>query len=137
MNVDKWTRCGHCVNWALDGSCDCIIVQVGFWIEIPFQMRLCPIFFKIMDPGKWGTTVWYQVTRYPHAFRGLIGDQRIHEFWGIRASYQSLGIRLGRITAWYHSVIPAWYQSLGMQLPRLDGHGFRLLHSLCISCFVP
>ena len=58
MNGDKWARCDQfllinrlgAVNvlyWAPDGSCDCIIVQVGFWIELPIQMRLFPIFVKL------------------------------------------------------------------------------------------
>ena len=58
MNVDKWTRCGHfllinglgsviVLYWAPDGSCDCIIIQFGFWIELPVQRRLCPIFVKL------------------------------------------------------------------------------------------
>ena len=32
-------------------------VQVGLWIEFPVQRRLCPIFGKIIDPGKWDITV--------------------------------------------------------------------------------
>ena len=58
MNVDKWARCGKfllingpneviVLDWASDGSCDCIIVLVGFWIELPVQIRLCPIFVKL------------------------------------------------------------------------------------------
>ena len=58
MNVDKWARCGQfllikgpsaviVLYWASYGSCDYIIVQVGFWIEIPIQRRLCLIFFKL------------------------------------------------------------------------------------------
>ena len=31
--------------WASDGLCDCIIVHVRFWIELPIQRRLNPIFF--------------------------------------------------------------------------------------------
>ena len=61
MHVDKWAKCGQflLVNgsgavivlyWALDGSCDCIVVQVGFWIELPIQRRLCPIFVKLWIP---------------------------------------------------------------------------------------
>ena len=41
MNVDKWARCGQfllisgpdaviVLYWALDRSCDCIVVQVAF-----------------------------------------------------------------------------------------------------------
>ena len=44
MNVDKWT---DAVNMFLDESCDCIVVHVGFWIELFVQRRLCSIFFKL------------------------------------------------------------------------------------------
>ena len=58
MNVDKWARCGQFLlkngpgvvivsYWASDGSCDCIIVQVGLWIELSIQRRLCPIFVEL------------------------------------------------------------------------------------------
>ena len=61
MNVDKWVRCGQflLINGpdtvielyrAPDGSCDCIIVHVGFWIELPIQRRLCLIFVKLWIP---------------------------------------------------------------------------------------
>ena len=61
MNVDKWARCGQflvinrpgmviVIYWASDGSCDCIIIQVEFWIELLVQRRLCPIFFKLWIP---------------------------------------------------------------------------------------
>ena len=61
MNVDKWARCSPflLINgpdavielyWALDGSCDCIIIQVGFWIELLIQRRLHPIFVKLWIP---------------------------------------------------------------------------------------
>ena len=56
MNVDKWAWCGQfllinepdeviVLYWAPDGSCDCLIVQVGFWTKVPVQRRLCLIFF--------------------------------------------------------------------------------------------
>ena len=32
-----------------------------------------PDFCVNMDLDKWDTTVWYQVTRNPHEFRGLTG----------------------------------------------------------------
>ena len=61
MNVDKLARCDQfllinglsaviVLYWALDGSCDCIIVQVGFWIELLVQRRLCLIFVKLWIP---------------------------------------------------------------------------------------
>ena len=61
MNVDKWAWCGQfslinrpgvvmVLYWALNRSCDSIIVQVGFWIELLVQRRLCPIFVKLWIP---------------------------------------------------------------------------------------
>ena len=58
MNVDKCTQCGHfllinepgavfVLYWVSYGSCDCIIIQVVFWIELPVQMRLFFIFVKL------------------------------------------------------------------------------------------
>ena len=45
MNLNKWARYGHfllinglgaviVLYWAPDGSCDCIVVHVGFWIKL-------------------------------------------------------------------------------------------------------
>ena len=39
---------------------------------------------------------WRRVTRRPLVFRGLTGSQRTPGFWGITAWYQSLGIRIPR-----------------------------------------
>ena len=36
--------------WAPNGSCDLIVVQVGFWIELLVQRRLCTIFVKLWIP---------------------------------------------------------------------------------------
>ena len=58
MNLDKWAWCGHfllingpgaviVLYWTPDGSCDCIVVEVRFWIELSIQRRLCPIFVKL------------------------------------------------------------------------------------------
>ena len=41
---------------------------------------------------------WCRVTRHPLVFRGLTGSQRTLGFWGVTAWYQSLGIRIPR--AW-------------------------------------
>ena len=60
MNVDKWPRCGQfllinelgaviVLYWAPDGSCGCIIVQVGFWIELPYKGDYM-IFVKLWIP---------------------------------------------------------------------------------------
>ena len=61
MNVDKWAWYGQfllingpnvviVLYWAADGSCYCIIIQVSFWIELPIQRSLCPIFVKLWIP---------------------------------------------------------------------------------------
>ena len=58
MNVDKWAQCGQfllinrldaviVLYWAPDGTCDCIVVYVGFWIKLLIQRRLCLIFVKL------------------------------------------------------------------------------------------
>ena len=39
---------------------------------------------------------WCRVTRHSRVFRGLTGSQRNPGFWGVTAWYQSLGIRLPR-----------------------------------------
>ena len=39
---------------------------------------------------------WSRVTRHPLVFRGLTGSQRTLGFWGVTAWYQSLGIRIPR-----------------------------------------
>ena len=38
----------------------------------------------------------YQVTRHSRVFRGLTGSQRTPGLWGVKAWYQSLGIRIPR-----------------------------------------
>ena len=52
------------------------IIQVVYWVELPEQRRLCPIFFENMDPDKWDTIMWYRVTRNPQEFRRLAGCQQ-------------------------------------------------------------
>ena len=39
---------------------------------------------------------WCRVTRHPLVFRGLTGSQQTLRFWGVTAWYQSLGIRMPR-----------------------------------------
>ena len=43
----KWTRCGHCVILGLEWVMLLYIIQVEFWVELPVQRRLCPIFVKL------------------------------------------------------------------------------------------
>ena len=35
-----------------------VITQVAFWVELPVQRRLCPIFVKTWVPGKRDSMVW-------------------------------------------------------------------------------
>ena len=50
-----------------------------------------------------------RVTRHSRAFRGLTGSQRTPGFWGVIAWYQSLGIRIPReIGFWYPSPL-GWF----------------------------
>ena len=39
---------------------------------------------------------WCWVTRHPQVFHGLTGCQRTLRFWGVTAWYQSIGIQLPR-----------------------------------------
>ena len=39
---------------------------------------------------------WRRITRNPLVFCGLTGSQRTPRFWGVTAWYQSLGIRIPR-----------------------------------------
>ena len=96
MDMDKWTLCGHFyslvdpvrslfilgLGWAMLLS----FVHVVFWVELLIQRRLCPIFVKITDLGKWDITVRYRVTRYPQVFRRLKVGQRTPGFWGVTSS---------------------------------------------------
>ena len=59
------------------------IIQVVCWVELPEQMRFCPISCKNMDPDKCDTTVWYRITRNPQEFRGFMGCQRDPRIWGV------------------------------------------------------
>ena len=53
LSMDKWALCGYFYLyvdqvWSLYNiGTDChVIAQVVFWVELPVQRRLCPIFFK-------------------------------------------------------------------------------------------
>ena len=41
---------------------DYTVIQDKCWVELPEQRRLYPIFGENIDPDKWDTTVWYQIT---------------------------------------------------------------------------
>ena len=46
MDVDKWTQCGHCAILGIGWDMLLYIIHVGFWIELPVQRRICPIFLN-------------------------------------------------------------------------------------------
>ena len=61
LSMDKWAICGHFYSyvdlvWSLYniGPCFHVIVQVVFWVELPVQRRLCPIFVISWVPKKRG-----------------------------------------------------------------------------------
>ena len=92
-----------------------------------------------MDPGKWDLTRWYRVTGYPQVWCQSLGIRLPKVvfpqvdgwstgppvFWasqlGIRAYvYEYLGLSWHESrTCIYFAPIPAWYQSIGMRLPRV------------------
>ena len=62
LSMNKWALCGHFylyvdpVKSLYDiGSCYHVIAQVVFWVELPVQRRLYPIFVKSWVPKKKGT----------------------------------------------------------------------------------
>ena len=58
---------------------------------------------------------WRRVTRHPLVFRGLTGSQQTPEFWGVTAWYQSLGIRVPRELGFgYPSPLGGLMWSIGM-----------------------
>ena len=59
-------------------------MQVGFWIELPVQRRLCPVFVKLWIPvnGTYEGVSGYTIST---GFSGLIGDQQTLGFWGVTA----------------------------------------------------
>ena len=88
--MDKWALRGHFYSyvdpvWLLYNSgigCH-VIAHVAFWVELPVQRRLCPIFIKFWVPGKKDSMVWCLVTRHPRIFCGLTGCQRTPWIWGV------------------------------------------------------
>ena len=57
---------------------------------------LLDFFCGNMDPDKWDIIVWYRVTRNPQEFNRLTGCQRDPRDRGVTAWYQSIGLRLPR-----------------------------------------
>ena len=59
LSMDKWALRGHFYSYVDPvlslyniGPCCHVIVQVVFWVELPIQRRLCPIFVKSWVPEK-------------------------------------------------------------------------------------
>ena len=61
---------------------------------------------------------WRRVTRRPLVFRGLTGSQRTLGFWGVTAWYQSLGIRIPRELGFgYPSPLGGLMRGIGIWKP--------------------
>ena len=61
---------------------------------------------------------WRRVNQHPLVFRGLTGSQRTPGFWGVTAWYQSLGIRIPRELGFgYPSPLGGWMWSIGIWKP--------------------
>ena len=61
---------------------------------------------------------WRRVTRHPLVFRGLTGSQRTPGFWGVTAWYQSLGIQIPReLEFGYPSSLGGLMWSIGIWEP--------------------
>ena len=80
--MDKWALRGHFYSyvdlmWSLYniGTGCHEITYVVFWIELPLQRRLCPIFVKSWVLVKGDSMEWYRVTRHPQILRELTGYQ--------------------------------------------------------------
>ena len=83
----------------------------GHFYSLYLYMRLCVVivyigtcYIQVLYLGRAPCTKetlpdfheWHRVTRYPLVFRGLTGSQRTPGNWGVTAWYQSLGIRIPR-----------------------------------------
>ena len=98
LSMDKWALCGHFYVymdpvWSLYNigiGCH-LIAQVVFWVELPVQRRLCPIFVKSWVSGKRDSMVRCRVTRHPRIFHKLTGCQWSPRICGVT------GERLGDI----------------------------------------
>ena len=72
---------------------------------------------------------WCRVTRPPLVFRGLTGSQRTPGFWGVTAWYQSLGIRIPKELGFgYPSPLGGLMWSIGIWKP-IDRKIWGLGHS--------
>ena len=61
---------------------------------------------------------WRWITRRPLVFRGLTGSQQTPGFWGVTAWYQSLGIRIPReLGLGIHHHLGGLMKSIGIWKP--------------------
>ena len=80
---------------------------------------------------------WRRVTRPPLIFRGLTGSRRTPGFWGVTAWYQSLGIRIPRELGFgYPSPLGGMVWSIGLWEPMDRKFGLRpwLRKSITTRC---
>ena len=80
---------------------------------------------------------WRRVNRPPLVFRGLTGSQRTPGFWGVTAWYQSLGIRVPRELGFgYPSPLGGLMWSIGIGKPMDRKFGLRpwLRKSITTRC---
>ena len=78
-----------------------------------------------------------RVTRHSRVFRGLTGSQRTPGFWGVTAWYQSLGIRIPRELGFgYPSPLGGLMWSIGIWKPMDRKFGLRpwLRKSITTRC---
>ena len=78
--MDKWALRGHFYSyvdpvWSLYniGTGCHEIAQVVFWVELPVQKRLYPIFVKFWVLEKGDSMEWCRVTRHPQIFPRVDG----------------------------------------------------------------
>ena len=70
-----------------------------------------------------------QVTRHSQVFRELTGSQRTPEVWGVTAWYQSLGIRIPREFGFGYPSPLGWFDVEYRYMKNLENEGLGLGHS--------
>ena len=66
---------------------------------------------------------WSRVTRPPLVFCGLTGSQRTPGFWGVTAWYQSLGIRIPRELGFGYPSPHGWFDE---EYRSMETYGWRI-----------
>ena len=69
------------------------------------------------------------VTRHSRVFRGLTGSQQTPGFWGVTAWYQSLGIRIPRELGFGYPSSLGWFDVEYMYMKNLENGDLGLGHS--------